>query len=206
MKVLFVLFLFLSGPCGFAQSFSESNAKKIIVDSSTKADILKLFGQPNYKNIQTTLECWQYHGNKGINVCFINDTVRIFQYGGVSDSSTIENRKYFIELVNKVQDDKELRGGFMYKGYRVDILDDTQMRTVVGKFIRIQWNGFEAVYHTKLGYQTRTRFNQYKQNKNYKVGKDKYCFSTLCYELRSDAKQPYILMSIMVDSELKEIN
>ena len=120
----------------------------------------------------------------------------------------LQEREDFYQLVKKVQNDKMLTGNFMYKGYRVTIIDDSQMRTVVGKFIIIGWKeegfSYRAYYHNTLGYMTRSNFNN-RRSKQFKINDSKYCQSNNCWELRTDATLPYIVEYRELNSELPEI-
>jgi hypothetical protein len=125
-----------------------------------------------------------------------------------SDSTLLQ----FIELVKKVQDDNSLTGDFIYKGSKATISEYSEYKTTIGKFIQIKWKGknkntITAIFHNSSGYQTRRIFNTYRHAlKDYKIEKDKYCKQNYCYELKEDAKKPYILLYPIDDSQLREIN
>ena len=72
--------------------------------------------------------------------------VRTFSQNNLdtSEQSTIQNKKDFIELVGKVQNDKSLMGTFMYKGSQVNIAESEELKTAIGEFIEINWNNYKA--------------------------------------------------------------
>lgn len=125
------------------------------------------------------------------------------------------NYVYLVELVRKVQNDKSLRGTFMYKDYKVNIGDFTQLKTVVGKFIQITWQAeyddgsapYMAIYHNTLGYMTRSLFGSYAQSytKGYKEADNKYCKDDFCVELLTDEKLPCIIQYRRPINQIREI-
>ena len=118
---------------------------------------------------------------------------------------------HFLELVDKVQNDKSLSGTFIYKGYKVNISEYKEYKTTIGKFIEVKWAvpyiwPPTAVFHNSLGYMTHRIFNLYKYTyKDFKTEKGKYCKDNICIELRDDKKLPYILTHQIGNSEIREI-
>src|SRR5690349_17595665 len=100
----------------------------------------------------------------------------------------------FIQLVDKVQHDKDLRGTFIYKGSKAEIDEYTEYKTAIGKFLRISWScrvgkelpSYVAIYHTTFGYMTRSLFNRHAKHYT-KETKNKYCKGNNCIALLDDS-------------------
>ena len=159
-RLVFVLVLFVSS-WAYGQtdssrvSLNDEIAQKISKGVTTKADITKLFGTPDTKSLTADIENWTYYDNSRTLSLFFDKKGLVTSYNykssGASNDIAIVNRSNFIELIEKVQNDKSLRGSFMYKGSKVNIFEDTDYKTAIGKFLKIEWNGLTAIYHTALG-------------------------------------------------------